>query len=345
MFMFKRKWSLSDQVLLLKRLSELLEKGYSLLQALEFLQFQLPSGKKDQVQRMIEGLKNGQSLHDSFHQLMFHPDMLSYLFYAERHGNISFALQQGSVLLYKKDKYKKDMMKVLQYPIFLAVFLMLILSVFNLILLPQFETLYSSLRSTTSPLTEQILFIIKSLPYFIFIIVLTVIIGFSLYMFYFRKLPPIQKVKILIHIPLMKTFLILNHSHYFSAQLSGLLQGGLSVLEALIVMMEQKHHPFFQYEATRIERQLIAGEQLQTIIAKSGYYEKELSYIITHGQVNGNLATELGDYSELIIEKIERKIKNILVVIEPILFTCIGVIVILMYLAMIMPMFQMMNSI
>ncbi len=87
--MFKKTWSLSDQVVLLKRLGELLEKGYSLLQALEFLQFQLPVEKKVQLQRMIEGLKDGKSLHDSFHQLKFHQDMLSYLFYAEQHGDIS----------------------------------------------------------------------------------------------------------------------------------------------------------------------------------------------------------------------------------------------------------------
>ena len=84
---------------------------------------------------------------------------------------------------------------------------------------------------------------------------------------------------------------------------------------------------------------------MQSIIAKSGYYEEELSYIITHGQANGNLAIELGDYSDLIMEKMEQKIKRMLVIIQPILFTCIGAIVVLMYLAMIMPMFQMMNSI
>ena len=112
----------------------------------------------------------------------------------------------------------------------------------------------------------------------------------------------------MLRIPLIKTFLILKHSHYFSTQLSGLLHGGLSVLEALTIMMEQKYNPFFQYEASRIERQLIAGEPLQSIIAKSGHYEKELSYIITHGQANGNLAIELGDYSDLIIEKVEQKL-------------------------------------
>lgn len=117
--MFKKTWSLSDQVVLLKRLGELLEKGYSLLQALEFLRFQLSLEKKVQLQHMIDGLKGGKSLHDSFHQLMFHQEMLSYLFYAEQHGDISFALQQGSALLYKKDKYRKDMMKIMQYPMFL----------------------------------------------------------------------------------------------------------------------------------------------------------------------------------------------------------------------------------
>ncbi len=343
--MFKKTWRLSDQVVLLKRLGELLEKGYSLLQALEFLRFQLPLGKRVQLQCMIDGLKDGKSLHDSFHQLMFHQEMLSYLFYAEQHGDISFALQQGSALLYKKDKYRKDMMKIMQYPIFLAFFLMIMLAVFNLILLPQVEMVYSSFGSTAPLLTEQILSAIKLIPYIIFSIILIVIIGCSLYMFYFRKLPHIQQIKIMLRIPLLKTFLILKYSHYFATQLSGLLYGGLSVLEALTIMMEQKYHSFFQYEAGRIERQLIAGESLQSIVAKSAYYEKELSYIIAHGQANGNLAIELGDYSNLVMEKLEQKMKHMLVIIQPILFTCIGGIVILMYLAMIMPMFQMMNSI
>ncbi|KOS24603.1 competence protein ComG [Bacillus anthracis] len=344
--MFKEIWSLSDQVILLKRLGELLEKGYSLLQALEFLRFQLPLEKKVQLQRMIDGLKDGKSLHDSFHQLKFHQEMLSYLFYAEQHGDISFALQQGSALLYKKDKLiGKNMIKVMQYPMFLAIFLIIMILIFNRILLPQVDMVYSSFGSTAPLFTEQILSTIKLLPYLIISTLFIIMIVFGVYIVYFRKLPHMKQVKIILRIPLVKTFLILKHSHYFATQLSGLLHGGLSVLEALTIMMEQKYHPFFQYEAGRIERQLIAGEPLQSIIAKSEYYEEELSYIITHGQANGNLAIELGDYSDLIMEKMERKIKRMLVIIQPILFTCIGGIVVLMYLAMIMPMFQMMNSI
>ncbi|MDM5189954.1 competence type IV pilus assembly protein ComGB [Bacillus sp. DX4.1] len=344
--MFERKaWRLYEQVLLLKRLGELLEKGYSLLHALEFLQFQLSSQKQIQLQYIAEELKKGKSLHDAFHQLMFHPDILSYLFYAQRHGDVSFALQQGSVLLHRKDKHQKDMMKVLRYPIFLSLFLVGILLVFNLVLLPQFSTLYSSLQASSSSFTDYIMLFIQVLPYMIAVFFLLIVLGTCIYVFYIKKLPPVQRMNVFIRLPLIKPFLILINSHYFSVQLSGLLQGGLSVLEALTLMIEQKHHPFFQCEAARIEESLIAGEQLDSIIMKSRYYERELSYVIAHGQANGNLATELGDYSELTIEKMEGKVNRILVIIQPLLFTCIGVIVVLMYLAMIMPMFQMMNSI
>ena len=166
---------------------------------------------------------------------------------------------------------------------------------------------YSSFGSTAPLFTEQILSTIKLLPYLIFSTIFIVMVGCSVYILYFRKLPHMKRVKLCFVSP-RKTFLILKHSHYFATQLSSLLHGGLSVLEALTIMMEQKYQPFFQYEAGRVKHQLIAGEPLQSIIAKSGYYEEELSYIITHGQANGNLAIELGDYSDLIMEKMEQKL-------------------------------------
>ena len=153
-------------------------------------------------------------------------------------------------------------------------------------------------------------------------IVLIVITGFSYIYILFPKTSPYSKGKDYDPYSPYENISYFKSFTLFSTQLSGLLHGGLSVQEALTIMMKQKYHPFFQYEADRIERQLIAGEPLQSIIDKSGYYEKELSYIITHGQANGNLANELGDYSELIIEKVEQKIKRMSFVIQPILFTC-----------------------
>lgn len=341
----KKKWRLHEQALFMKRLGELLEKGYSLLHALEFLQLYLQTEKQKQLHIVIEELRKGRSLHDVFQQLSFHADLLSYLFYAEKHGDITFALGQGSLLLEKKDKRHKDVMKVLRYPLFLSVFLLTILLVFNLVLLPQFSTLYKSLHTTNSSFTDNILAFIELLPYVIGGVLILICIGALSYIFYVKRLHPVKRMKLFIRCPLINSFFRLTNSHYFAAQLSSLLQGGLSVREALTLMSEQTHQPFFRYEAIHIKDLLTKGERLDHIIMNCRYYERELSFVITHGQANGSLAAELGDYSEMIIGKTEEKMNRILFVVQPLLFACIGLTVVLMYLAMIMPMFQMMNSI
>ncbi|WP_369902627.1 competence type IV pilus assembly protein ComGB [Bacillus manliponensis] len=340
----KMKWRLHEQALLMKRLGELLTKGYSLLHALEFLQLHLQAEKKKQLCSVIEELKKGRSLHDVFQQLTFHADLLSYLFYAEKHGDIAFALQQGSVLLQRKDKRQKDIMKVLRYPLFLSVFLLAILLVFNLVLLPQFSTLYKSLQTETSSFTDTILTCIELLPYVIGGFLSLLGIAVFIYIFYIKQMHSVKRMDMFMRLPMINSFLRLMNSHYFATQLSALLQGGLSVLEALTLMSEQKHQPFFQYEAIYIKDLLTKGEQLDCILMNRRYYEIELSFIMTHGQANGNLAAELRDYSEMIMEKTEEKMNKTLFIIQPILFACIGLTVVLMYLAMIMPMFQMMDT-
>ena len=99
------------------------------------------------------------------------------------------------------------MMKIMQYPIFLAFFLIIMILIFNRILLPQVDMVYSSFGSTAPLFTEQILSAIKLLPYLIFSTIFIVTIGCSLYIFYFRKLPHMKQVKIMLRIPLVKHFL------------------------------------------------------------------------------------------------------------------------------------------
>lgn len=339
------KWRLHEQALFMKRLGELLAKGYSLLQALEFLQLYLQAEKQKQIHNAIEELKKGRSLHDVFQQLSFHTDILSYLFYAEKHGDITFALQQGSLLLERKEKQQKDVMKVVRYPLFLSIFLLVILLLFNLVLLPQFSTLYKSLHTSHSSFTDNVLTFIEVLPYGIAGILIMVCTGVLIYIFYVKRIHPVARMNLFMRCPLINSFFSLTNSYYFAVQLSALLQGGLSVLEALTLMSEQKHQPFFRYEAISIKNLLTKGEQLDHIVMNRRYYERELSSVMTHGQANGNLAVELGDYSEMIVGDMEEKMNRILFIVQPLLFACIGITVVLMYLAMIMPMFQMMNSI
>ncbi|MBO9129665.1 competence type IV pilus assembly protein ComGB [Bacillus sp. 165] len=346
--MFKhkgRRWCIKEQAVFLKQLGQLLEKGYAFLHALEFLQIQLSQEKQQDIQVAIDALKNGDSLYKVFCRMQMHSDLLSYLYFSERHGDIAFALQKGSVLLSRKQKRKEELKKILRYPIFLSIFLLFIFIIFHTVLLPQFTALYTGFQEKPSPIIILLLTFIKLVPVLLGAVVFLFLFMSIGYWWYFKKMSPIKQMNFLLKIPGIKRLCLSLNSQYFASQLSILLSSGLSVLEALALIERQNHHPFFQYEASCIKQMLINGEALETVIEARGYFEAQLAYVIMHGQANGTLANELSDYSEIIVERLEGSINTLFTVIQPIIFAAVGITVMILYLSMMLPMFKMIHSI
>ncbi|MFL6556166.1 MAG: type II secretion system F family protein, partial [Bacillus sp. (in: firmicutes)] len=133
--------------------------------------------------------------------------------------------------------------------------------------------------------------------------------------------------------------------HYFSIQLSFLLSGGLSVSEALQLFEQNLRHPFYSHLAKTIKTKLITGEKLETILASLSFFEKEFPMIVKHGQENGKLEQELLFFSKHCVTNMEEMIEKRLTTIQPILYIFIGFMVVSMYLAILLPMFHLLDGI
>ncbi|MBM7701546.1 competence type IV pilus assembly protein ComGB [Metabacillus iocasae] len=340
----RKKWTLEQQSKFLIQLSQLLEKGYTLSHALEFLQFQLPHNLREQIHHSLLQLKSGDSLHSVFSTLHFHKDVLSYLYFAEQHGDIYFALREGGKMLHQKVKNMKQFQKLIQYPIVLLFFMMAILFMLSTILLPQFQTLYQSLGHKQS---SWLMFFMKGLslfPYMLPLFVLFLLISYLIFKRLRTSLSPIQQVNFLLKVPVVKKIVLLFNSYFFAIHISNLLKGGLSIYDCLQLFEKQYHYAFFKGEASYLMQQLSAGLQLDDIIRGRTYYDDEMANIITHGQLNGNLSQELYDYSSFMIERIEAIIHKSLHFVQPLLFSLIGLVILLMYLGVMVPMFDAMSS-
>lgn len=110
------------------------------------------------------------------------------------------------------------------------------------------------------------------------------------------------------------------------------------------IFEQQTYSPFLQQEASEIKHRLVSGESLEQIMNERNPYRKELSQIIKHGQISGNLADELAIYADLLFQKIEQYLTKTLTIIQPIIFTIVGLIVLLMFLAIMLPMLQFIQS-
>ncbi|SDP76321.1 competence-related pilin export protein ComGB [Litchfieldia salsa] len=324
----------------------MLDQGYALSQAIEFLQIQLSNRCREHLENSIRLLKEGDSVYELFRDMNFHHDVLGYLYFAEKHGEISFALREGSSILQRKIEYQEKLQKLIRYPVFLFLFVIIMFVVIEQMLLPQFEGMYSSMNSGKSSLYLTVIFnfFTYSKVFGLFLLFLAILL-FLYYKFYYQHLTASSQAVIKLKIPFFNTFWMLWNSHFFSVQLSNLLKGGLSILEALALFEQQNHSRFFQEEAVVIKERLVSGDRLHDVINERPFYEKELSFIILHGQNHGALEVELFHYSQYVVQRIEEKTTKGLTVMQPLLLTVVGVMIVFMYMAMLLPMFNLIESI
>ncbi|KOO43935.1 competence type IV pilus assembly protein ComGB [Priestia koreensis] len=338
------KWKLSEQSIFLLRLSDLLGKGYTLSTALEFLQFHFRPPLKRDLQKCLIKLKSGHSLHEVLRDLHFHNHVLGYLFFAEYRGELSFSLKEAGRMMMEKTKQKQKLKKVIQYPLFLLVFLGIVMIIMSQILLPQFTSLQGSIEDNENSFSSTFLSVLAYLPILMILALVFLVILCLFYALWFRKRSPLFKMRFLFYLPFLRSYLRTFNAYFFSFHMSNLLRGGLSVYESLSLFEKQSHFPFFQLEAHDLMRKLSEGYSLEETFQRRKYYQKELTYIISHGQKNGNLGQELSDYSELLLQTLHARIMKVLGYIQPFMFSAIGILVLLMYLSIMLPIFNTMSS-
>ncbi|WP_461200573.1 competence type IV pilus assembly protein ComGB [Anoxybacillus sp. TBDG-1] len=337
-------WSLQEQSSFFTQLGKLLSKGYSLAQAIEFLQIQQPASKQKDLDDCVHALRAGVPIHEAFSRMRFHSHLLGYVFFAEQHGQLAHGFIEAGEIGQMRARYIEQMKRMLRYPLFLFSFCIAMFFIFQQVLAPQFSHLLSSFHAR-SAFSTFIFSVAVWLPR-IFSIALMMFILFGLFYFFFiRSWPIYKKMNILMKIPLVRSWIVSFHTQVFSLQLSHLLKGGLSIYEAMQIFEHQSHLPLLKEEAKIMKQQLCAGEKLDEIVQQRKYYEQELSFVIRHGQSNGELVQELFHYSQFSLQKLENRLKKIVYIIQPMLLSFIGIFVVLMYMAMLWPIFQLLNHI
>lgn len=339
-----KKWKGLKKAEFLIQLGRLLEQGYTLSLALELLAFNEKVQQRERLQMITERLRQGEKVHEAFELLELPPDIIGFIYFAEAYGDMATGLQEAGNLYLKREQLKQQIQKLFRYPLFLLWLLFVIAFVMVYYLFPHFKQMFSSLDLELPFMTKLFLLIIDLVPYVLALSLIIALIVATLYYKRFRHITPHKQIQLLFRLPYLKRFLQTLISYYFSVQLSGLLRGGMSVFQAFVVFSEQNKVPLFQDEAKEVKAKLRQGEPFAAVIAARAIFVPELSLVISQGQQTGALERELYHYSELLFNKLEEQMKRFLMIVQPVLFMLIGSVVLTMFLAIMLPMFKLINS-
>ncbi|WP_028391785.1 competence type IV pilus assembly protein ComGB [Bacillus cihuensis] len=342
--MKRSNWKMKEQSQFLLKLGELLEFGYPLAEAIQFLMLQHNKKKETDLQRSISALRSGNPFHSVLTMMNFHPQLVHFIYFSEAYGNLPKALQEAGLYWGQRNDDIEKLKKIFLYPFFLIFFVTLVFYMMKTVLLPKIQLLFQTMNADETLLLQVILVFVNFLDLLPYFLVFAIIVYLLLHSFYLKKLSPFKRQNLLLRIPLVGTFIKLYETHFFASQLSGLLAGGLSINESITLFARSGVQPFYHDICQLIKNELTEGKPLDAIFRDLPYFEKRLGVITANGQKSGRLEQELYMYSRFILDQAEEKMKGLMQIIQPTLFSLIGLVIVSIYLAVLLPMFSLMKG-
>ena len=338
----KKALDKENKIYFIKRLYELIDHGYMLEDSLEFLLIQYEVAD-DEIKKIKEKLSNGSKLSDILGYLGYSQLIVSKIKFAEDYGRIEDMLLEVETYLKIKKIQQEKVIKTLRYPLFLTLTLICLIMVFNALVIPQFENIYTS---SNIKMDLQTIILIKSLyyiPKIISIIFLLILICIG-YTFYTIKYKPNLFLKSLLYIPKVRNYSKSYFSYRFSMELSLFLMSGFSLKTALEVMVEEDYDYYLTLFSKDILNELDQGIGFEDAIGKIKYFDKSMRKFVSHGKNNGLIDKELKLFSELMLDTFLTSLDKNLKKLQPILFGILAVVIVGLYMVILLPIFNMASS-
>ncbi|MDM5298728.1 competence type IV pilus assembly protein ComGB [Bacillus pumilus] len=340
-----KAWSKKEQAEFLSKLAQLIQAGYTLIEALTMVNIQLTKKQQQLITKGMQWLIEGEPFYLVLERLHFQREVIAILCFSEKHGSLSRALEQSSHFLEKKLQHIDTFKRMLRYPVFLMFTVVIVLILVQQMIIPQFSLLYSSMDTRASWLIQGMFALFQFLH---FVLLGTGILCIGLtgyYVVFFQKKSTLEKLKMMSRLPFIYKGMQQMHTYLFSLQLSGLLQAGLSIYESLQAFKQQSYFPFLQEISEQMIQDLRKGESMENQVGQSPFFEKHFSAVIKHGEASGMLAREMYTYSQFLLENAELKIEKWISWLQPMIYGLTAFLILIVYLSILLPMYQLMEQV
>ncbi|SHN12088.1 type II secretion system F family protein [Gracilibacillus kekensis] len=333
----KEKLSLTDQYRILYRFEQLLKNGYNLNDVLEILKWE--KHLRPLLQKMEELLYRGETFVNTLEKTHFNQEVIDFLKIAVHHGNLTYGLQQCCQLLQQRIQFASKLKKLSRYPLFLFLFFFIILYFMKTTIFPSFTQLLGTNQDVTS-VFHTAEFVINIVFYGT---IGSVIAGLLLIIstVLFKNFLSIEaKIKLFLCIPIYNRYSKMRTTYLLTTHLASLFQSGLTMKDSLQVIKSDQHQTIINHYGMLISDHLAQGYSYATILPQCQLLEDELTKIMIKDRNQTQMQKELKLYSDHLIQQIEMYLKKWITLLQPILLSVLALFVVFVYLSLMLPMFD-----
>ncbi|WP_018933838.1 competence type IV pilus assembly protein ComGB [Gracilibacillus lacisalsi] len=340
-FKSKQNLSTNDQYQILHRFEQLFHHGYSLNDALDVLMWE--KQYTTIVTTIKLALQRGETFIETLEQVKFNPVIISFLNISIQHGNLSEGLQHCCQMLKQRKEFLSKLNKLSRYPLFLFLFFLLILYFMKHSIFPSFSQLLGANTNMNSVFQNAEIAI--NMIYYGTITAFLLVIFLTICSITMKQMLSIEsKVQLITRVPIYNKYKRMQITYLFVTHLSSMLTSGLTIKDSLEVIKSEQKADFIYYYASLINDHLAQGYDYSTILPQCQLLQGQLSQIMSKDRNQDQLQKELHLYAEHLILSIESYLKKWISFMQPFLLSILAIFIVFVYLALMLPMFDYMNS-
>lgn len=335
-------------ILLCQQLSIILESGIDIIEALKIVKNNLRDKNiKNFIEKTIIGLNEGENLSAIWQKNFNLPAyLISSINIAEHTGLLAESLKDTGVFLAKEYELKQKLRQICIYPVFLLCVLAIVIMLMIFLVIPAFADIFQRMYIDLPYLTATILSIgLNIKAHFIKLCVSLLIIFIAIILVGQKDKLRLIFLQYILKVPVFGDFLRKFYLVNIVNQLIFLLRSGISIDEALNIMLNSNHNILVQDNLKTVQNLVKQGFSLADAFAKVSLSVNILQEFIDIGEKTGMLKDILSYLISFWEKELDNTIKICLQLLEPILMISVGFIVGVFIIAIIMPLFDLVNNI
>lgn len=335
--------SQAETALFLQQLTTLIGAGMPLSDALTSIS---ESSESKRSRRVISSIRQqvveGSSLAAALRSRGFEEIICNMVAAGEQTGELEAVSSRLAALIEHRQGLKQELMSALLYPAIIMGFGVVVMLFLLTVVVPQMSEVFDRMGAELPAITRWMIALASFLNnYGLWLLagVVASVIGYRLLM----RLPAVsaQRDEWLLHMPALRGLLLRIETARFSHTLGMLLSGGVPVLTAMQIATESLALKPIRSVAEAAAERLRGGGSLAEALKSGGYFPSLAIRLIGVGEASGQLGAMLLKVAKNYESEVSRRLKQLVVVLEPLLVLLMAVAVGALALAVLLPILEM----
>jgi type IV pilus assembly protein PilC len=337
--------SVRDKAVFARQTATMLTAGFPLLQAMSVIVLQTPNEKfKEIINSIIKDLEDGHpfSVALAKHPKFFNEVYINLVKSGEATGKLPKVMEEIATDIEKQAALNAKIRGAMYYPTFVFVALIAIAGLMMVKVIPQLKTIFEEAGARLPWTTRAVMWISGFLINYWWAVIIGVILLAILIRFYVKSKSGRKNYdKLKVKMPLTKELTKNIYMERFARTFSLLAFAGVPILETIRISAKVIGNVLYEEALDNAYREVEKGVPLSNPLAKVvKLFPPMVSQMIAVGEKTGKLESILKSLSEYYQEEVDRQVKALSSLIEPILIIIIGIGVGIMVFSVIVPIYQ-----